>query len=159
MQQSYSYKKADFDKDGKDKDGVLLSDMIPHWEAGFYDEFSPFCANYLLANYSTMHLLKRCFYAKETEDFGMDGDFDLDTNLKIEEHSLRQTIYALGSSLNGNEDEPLYLVTDENVPDETVIFKYAPIDDDENDDEIPDPVDPTGSRDIVDEETEIECVK
>lgn len=141
MQQIYNFNQADFDDDGFNKNGKLFSDTIKDWEVEFNKEFNPFFANHILANNSTMLLLKRCFESTENEDYGMDGEFDFETNLKIETFSQRQTIYALGSDLKGNEDEPLYLVTDDKVSNGTIILKYIPDDDNES----PDPTEPVGA--------------
>jgi len=40
----------------------------------------------------------------------IDGEIDLDTNLEIEEHSERITVYAINTSWDM--DEPLYLIID-----------------------------------------------
>ncbi len=130
MQKIYNFKKAGFDYNGFNIDAKLFSDLIREWEVEFNKEFKPFFANYILANNSTMLLLKSCFVSSDTENFGMDGEFDIETNLKIEKYSQRQTIYALSSELN--EDEPLYLVVDNKVSDGTIILKYIPDNDAES---------------------------
>lgn len=96
----------------------------------FHLEFKPYFANYIVANSSTILLLKSCFVISEKVDFGSDG-YDLDTELKIEEYSKRQTVYALGSEIKENKDEPLFLVTDDKVSDGAVILKYISDRDDE----------------------------
>lgn len=136
MQQIYKFKKADFDNNGFHKDGELFSDLIREWELEFHKEFNPLCANYILANNSTMLLLKSCFVSADNEDYGMDGELDFETNLKIETHSQRQTIYALGSELKGHEDEPLYLVVDDKISDGIIILKHIP----DSEDEVSDPI-------------------
>ena len=64
----------------------------------------------------------------------MDGEYDLDTNLKLEDRSERTTIYGIGSKLD--EDEPLLLVRDNTMDDGMILLKYVP-DSDEGEDVSP----------------------
>lgn len=111
-------------------------DLIREWEDDFHERYSPFFANYLFANASTMILANKCLVVEPTEDMGMeliDGEIDIDTNLKVEHFSKRKTIYALGS--NHDQDEPLFFIRDEQMVDGSAILKYIP----ENEDDGFDP--------------------
>ena len=128
MEQHYKFSKWDFDKNGTNvKDGSFFLDLIEVWEKDFHDRFSPFFSNCLFCNSSTMILIKNCFVVEPNDDYGMElinGEIDLDKNLKIENHSKRQTVYAIGSKLD--EDEPMFLIIDESMVDGMVILKYIP---------------------------------
>ena len=63
----------------------------------------------------------------------INGDIDIETNIKIGKCSKRQTIYAIGSRLD--EDEPMFLVRDDTLADGMVILKYVP--DGDNEEAIP----------------------
>ena len=142
MQQLYKYNKADYDLKGFKKDGKLFSDTVGEWEIEFNKEFKPHCANYLLGNYSTIKLLSSCFNSIESSVFGMDGQFDLKTNLKNDESSEKEVIYAIGQTLD--EDEQLFIVMDNEVSDGIVILKYR-----SDDDETKDPIEPVNTRSKV----------
>lgn len=60
----------------------------------------------------------------------INGDVDLDANLTIENHSKRDTIYAIGSQADDN--EPLWLIVDDSVKDGTFELKYASEDEEED---------------------------
>lgn len=137
MHEIYRFNKNDYDEDGRNKsNGKLFSDTIREWELEFNKKFNPFFSNHIFANYSTMELLENCFVPTGTEDFGIDGQFDFETNLKIDKHNKRDLVYAIDSGIN--EDEPLFLIIDSKVSDGTVILKYIPENDDENNEpEIP----------------------
>ncbi len=143
QQQLYKYSKEDYDLNGFRKDGKLFSDTIGEWEIEFNKEFNPYCANYLLGNSSTIKLISSCFNSIESNEFGMDGQFDLETNLKIDEHNKKEIVYAIGQTLN--EDEQLFLVMDNKVSDGIVILKYIS----EDDDEIKKPTEPINTRSKV----------
>lgn len=101
--------------------------MVREWETDFHERYAPFFANYLWGNASTMILLKNCYQVEPNEDFGMDlinGMIDIDTYDKIENHSSRQTIFAIGS--NFDSDEPLAIVRDDRMADGIAILKYIP---------------------------------
>ncbi len=122
MQQIYTYNKPDFDNTGYNNQGKLFSDIIREWEVEFNKEFTPYFANHLIANSSTMRLFESCFKLVENGDFGMDGQFDFETNMKIDAHNKREITYAIGTE--ANDDEPLYLVIDNMVSEGKVILKY-----------------------------------
>ncbi|MCK9424363.1 MAG: hypothetical protein M0Q38_17400 [Bacteroidales bacterium] len=134
MEKHYKFNKWDFDENGANtKDGSFFLEVIGEWERDFHDRYYPFFSNYLFSNASTMILVKNCFILEPNEDCGMElinGNVDLDTNLKIDSHSKRHTIYAVGSRLD--EDEPIYLVIDESMVDGMVILKYIPDNDNED---------------------------
>ena len=128
MEQHYKFNYLEFNEDGNSSrvDECFL-DLIRKWEDDFHDRYSPFFANYLFANASTMILANQCLVTEPNEDLGMElieGEIDLDTNLKIENYSKRLTIYALGS--NHDLDEPLYFIRDDSMADGLVILKYVP---------------------------------
>ena len=142
MEQHYKFKKWDYNEDGTNtKDSSFFLEVIGDWERDFHDRYSPFFSNYLFGNASTMILVKNCLVIEPNEDCGMElinGKIDIDTNLKIDHHSHRQTIYALGSKLD--EDEPMFLVIDDSMVDGMVILKYIPDSDNENvSEEVPVP--------------------
>jgi hypothetical protein len=140
MEKHCKFSKWKFDDNGTSSiDGSFFLDLIGDWERDFHDHFTPFFSNFLFGNMSTMILIKNCFGLEPDEDFGMElinGTIDIDTNLKIESHSKRHTAYAIGSKLN--EDEPLFLVIDDNIVDGMVILKYIPdSDEDEAGSDVP----------------------
>ncbi len=137
MQEIYKFNKNDFDENGFNKfNGKLFCAIINEWEVEFNKAFYPLVANHLFGNSPTMKLLESCFFITEPEDFGMDGQFDFETNIEIDKHNPKGVTYALGSGVN--EDEPVFLIIDSKMYDGTVILKYLPDDDDENDEpEIP----------------------
>ncbi|MEI7726892.1 MAG: hypothetical protein WCK09_17415 [Bacteroidota bacterium] len=80
------------------------------------------------------------------EDCGMDlinGEIDIPTNIKIGKYSKRQTIYAIGSKID--DDEPMFLVRDDDMVDGMVILKYVP---DSNDDDEVNPINPVDAEKI-----------
>jgi len=134
VEQHYKFNNMEFDEGrNRIRNDELFLDLIRKWEDDFHDRYSPFFANYLFANASTMILANQCLVTEPNEDLGMElieGEIDLDTNLKIENYSKRLTIYALGS--NHDLDEPLYFIRDDSMIDGMVILKYIP-DHDEDD--------------------------
>jgi hypothetical protein len=123
MQQSYKFKNVDFGEGGFNKEGVLFIDIMQRWEEEFHKELYPFFANHIYANYSTMRIIKSCFQTDSVTDFGMDGELDFDENYEMEGYSGRKTIFAFGSQLEGNMNNPLYLVMDSNIKDGSLILK------------------------------------
>ena len=140
MEQHYKFNKWDYNEDGTNiKDGSFFLDVTGNWERDFHDRFYPFFSNCLVGNASTMILVKNCFITEPNEDCGMElinGDIDIETNIKIGKCSKRETIYAIGSRLD--EDEPLFLVRDDDMVDGMIILKYVPDgDEDEVSPEVP----------------------
>lgn len=144
ISETYQFKRSDYDKDGFNlHDGELFSEFIQDCEKEFHKKNGLYYANHLFANNLTMLLFKRCHFDTQDEDYGMElieGKIDLDTNLAIETHSERSTIYAIGSQ--ADDDEPLWLIVDDNVKDETFELKYIPEDDDGEEAENNIPVEP-----------------
>ena len=130
MEQHYKFDWKEYDHNGNNsRDGKFFMERLAEWEEDFHGRFSPFYATHLFGNNSAMHLIKRCFYFKQTEDVGMElfsGEIDIDKSLAIEKHSKRTTVYAIGSGLLDNDDEPLFLVRDDDMVDGMVILKYIP---------------------------------
>lgn len=134
MEQHYKFNPGDYNEHGTNlKNGNFFLDLIREWEIDFYDRYSPFFANCLFANVSVMIIIKNCLVTEPNEDCGwelINGEIDLDTTLKIGQHSKRPTIYGLSSNLD--EDEPLYLIIDDSMVDGMVILKYVPESDEED---------------------------
>ena len=133
ISETFHFIRSDFDKDGFNiHNGELFSEYIQDCEKDFHLKHGLYYADHLFANNLTMLLFKRCNFATENEDYGMElieGNVDLDTNLAIETHSERATIYAIGSQADDN--EPLWLIVDDNVNDESFELKYMPEDEDD----------------------------
>jgi hypothetical protein len=55
----------------------------------------------------------------------------------VDTHSDNNTIYAIGSELEGNEDEALFLVTDNDMVDGVVVLKFITDDNDNTEEEAP----------------------
>lgn len=139
------FKKCDFSTDGthlpSDK---FIMEIQQDWEADFYNKFKPYYANAISGHPSAMLRLTTYMEAGEESnaDFGMDlidGEIDIDTNLAIEEFSDHQTVYAIGSQLHNDEDNPLFLIKNENLAEEILVLSYIS-DDDDDDSEIYIPV-------------------
>lgn len=128
MEQLYEFNSKDYNADGTNfTDGQFFLEVIGKWEKDFHDRYFPFSSTHLIANTSSMILIKSCFDLGSKEDCGMDmidGEIDLDTNLKLEGYSERTTIYGIGSKLD--EDEPLLLVRDDTMGDGMILLKYVP---------------------------------
>jgi hypothetical protein len=128
MEQHYKFNKRDYNENGFNvKDGTFFLDIIGWWEKNFHDKYSPLFANCMSGNASTMILVKNCFITEPHEDFGMElinGNIDIQTNIKVGRCSKRQTVYAIGSRFDL--DEPMFLVRDNDMVDGMVILKYVP---------------------------------
>ena len=144
LQEMYRFQENDFYKTGQNaKTELLFTELINQFEMEFNKKY-PFCVpNYLFANYSVMQIIKTCTMnhdasPEETnydiEDYGMDlldqnMEVNFDINLKVDKKSSRHLVYAISSSKD--EEEPLFLIIDENVYPNTLVLKYIT---DENDD-------------------------
>ena len=141
-QEIYKFNRNNYNDDGFNiEDGSFLMDTVKEWEMDFHKKHPVCYANYLFSNDSTMILFNKCLNLDSNENCGMDlieGQIDLDTNLKIEEYSQSKIIYGIGSEIEENKDEPLFLVINEKIIDGTVVLKYIP-DDDSDEVEIPVP--------------------
>jgi len=144
INKKYCFKKNDYNPNGfhQYKDDYLFLDFIRECESDFFQEFYPFFGNGLFANISTMNLIKSCSNFDDNEIIGMeslDGEVDIDLNLKLENKSEFRTVYAIGSSIKGKEDEPVWLVVDDNLKDSEFILKYVPDDGNEEEKFVPSP--------------------
>jgi hypothetical protein len=86
-------------------------------------------ANALFGSGNVLRLIKCCFNDTDHVIFGMegvDGEFDIELNMKIESHSADQTVYAIGSGMEGREDEPLFLISDNSFDNNQFALKYVP---------------------------------
>jgi len=140
-QEYYSFKSSEFDKKGFHcSSGQWFMDVIGEFEHDFHVKFPDCFANHLFANHHTMALIDRAMDLEEHESSGMDmmdGEVDLDVNLALEEFSEESTVYAIGSKLEANEDEPIFLVINEKLPNDVLLLKYI---DDDAEDESENPV-------------------
>ena len=134
------FRNSDYSDDGTHlhSDRFIL-EVQRDWEELFYNKFKPFYANAIEGHPSAMLRLTRYMEAgEETDyDFGMeliDGEIDIDTNLKIEKFSKVHTVYAIGSQFHENEDEPLLLLKNDSLKEDILVIKYVP-DDDEGEEE------------------------
>lgn len=139
MQQLQNFNPDDHDENGFTKTGSLFTDLIVGWEREFHQKFKPLYANYLHGNFGTMKIIQNCFDEEELDRFGMDGDYDFETNLEVDAARKNQVpiVYALGSDLPDNEGEPLYLVEDSSMADGVVLLRYKPEGGDDDEDELP----------------------
>lgn len=141
-QEYYKFKKEDFDKQGfHTKTEQWFMDLIGEFEQDFHERFPTCYANHLFANHATMELINRAMNLDDDESSGMDlidGEVDLDVNLEMEEYSDTSTIYALGSKIEENEDEPIFLVINSKLSDGLILLKYL---DDDDGDGMEEPVD------------------
>ena len=140
------FKKLDFTTDGTQiLSGKWIYELQREWEAAFHNKFNPYFANILEGHPLAMHRLTRFMDGGEISgyDFGMeliDGEIDLDTNLAIEKFSYTKTVYAIGSQFHDDEDNPLFLIKNENISDEILVLKYVADDDATEEENIEIPV-------------------
>jgi hypothetical protein len=146
IQETYNFSAKDYNEEAFDvTTGEFFLELISRFENHFHDNH-PFCyANYLFANSSTMFLFNRALDLAPDELSGMDmidGKIDIEVNLEIEKFSKTKTIYAIGSNIKENEEEPLFLVINDKLTDGTIILKYIPDNDSEgnNNELINDPL-------------------
>jgi hypothetical protein len=137
IEKIFNFKPTDFGKDGfhKKRYLYLFFDFFKDCEKEFHKELQPYYSNAFFANYNTLLLLKSCFNAEEKEIFGMesvDDDINIELNLEIEKHSENKTVYAIGSNIEGRDDEPIFLIIDNDFSDTQFSFKYISDNDEEN---------------------------
>lgn len=116
--------------------GVIFTDTLCRWEEEFHNLYSPFFANFLFSNSIGMNLLDKCIMHDTPKKCGFElinGEVDLETCFKIEDYSEFSTIYAVGSRLEENLEEPIFLVIDDSLADGVFLLKYMP---DDGDDEM-----------------------
>jgi hypothetical protein len=143
-QEIYKFKNNQFKKTGfHSVTGQWFLDLIAEFETEFHNKFPHCYANHLFANNSTMNIVNKAFNMNDDESCGMeliDGEVDIDTNLEIEKFSSTKTVYAIGSKITENEDEPIFLVTNDGISDGIVLLKYIPDDEDLDEDKVLEPV-------------------
>ena len=142
MEKIIPFKKADFSNDGTHiTSGKFIYDLQRDWEESFHNQFNPYFANVLEGHPLAMQRLTLYMEGggESDYDFGMeliDGEIDIDTNLAIEEFSTEKTVYAIGSQFHDDEDNPLFLIKNENLTEEILVLKYVPDNDDEEEAEL-----------------------
>lgn len=136
----YKFELNQYDKEGVNTEtGVYFMLQIKEWEIDFHKKHPFYFANTLTANPSFMILLNRCLDLGNKQQCGMDyidGEIDLDVSLEIESHSEVKTVYAIGSEIEGNEDEPLLLMVDDRMRDGSVLLEYTEDSEDEEDETL-----------------------
>jgi hypothetical protein len=137
MEKIIPFKKADFSKDGTHiSTGKFIYDLQRNWEESFHNQFNPFFANVLEGHPLAMQRLTMYMEGgnESDYDFGMeliDGEIDIDTNLAIEKFSEEKTVYAIGSQFHEDEDNPLFLIKNDNLSEEILVLKYVSDNDEE----------------------------
>jgi hypothetical protein len=130
----YKFNNNNFKKTGfHSETGQWFLDLIAEFETKFHNKFPDFYANHLFANNSTMKIINKAFNMDDDENCGMeliDGEVDIDINLEIEKFSDTKTVYAIGSKITENEDEPILLVTNDNLQEGMLLLKYISDDED-----------------------------
>jgi hypothetical protein len=131
------FKKTDFSNDGIHlHTGKFIYDLQRDWKENFHNHFNPYFANVMEGHPLAMQQLTLYMEGGNESDFdfGMeliDGEIDIDTNLAIEEFSEEKTVYAIGSQFRDEEDNPLFLIKNENLTEEILVLKYVPDSDEE----------------------------
>lgn len=137
IQEYYKFKKNEFDENGVHiKTQKWFMDLIKEFEEDFHNRFPHCFANHLFASSSTMLLINKAMNLDFNESCGMDlidGEVDMEVNMEIENHSEMTTVYAIGSKLEENEEEPIFLISNDEISDELIVLKYIPDDDDSED--------------------------
>lgn len=142
MEKIIPFKKSEFTKSGTHiSSGKYLLELQRDWEEEFHQQFHPYYANVLEGHPVAMKRITNYLEGDNSKyDAGMeliDDKMNIDTNLAIEEFSESHTIYAIGSQLHDDEDNPLFLVKNENLVEEILILKY--VDDNKNEEAEPVP--------------------
>lgn len=120
--------------------GRFILEKLREWETSFHEKFFPVYANVLEGHPLAMARLSRyCDEGgKSGLDFGMDlidGEIDIDANMEMDDHSESTMVYAIGSQINEDEDEPLLLVKNAALKDDILVLRYED-DNDGNGDEV-----------------------
>lgn len=142
MEKLFYYKRLDYGESGfhKSRGDYNFLDFIFDCEKEFHREMKPLYANIMCAGSATFTLLKSTF-RDDFLEFGMesiDGEIDMELNEKLDKYSSKATVYGLGSRMDFNFGEPIWLVTDDNFPGECFSLKYKPDDDDDDEgEEVP----------------------
>jgi hypothetical protein len=128
MQEKFTFKKNNFNHLGICKEtGLLFIEYVFKWEKNFNKKYPSYFANYLFCNQKTMNIINRSMDLNQNESCGMDlinDTIDVDANLEMERYSKRRNIYAIGSMIQSNLDEPIFLVCDDKCSDGIVKLKY-----------------------------------
>lgn len=112
-------------------DGKTIFDLQKEWETMFHNQFSPYFANVIEAHSTAMERLT-LYYENGIEtnyDFGIKLSKEKDKGLTAEQFSKKEIVYALGSKLKENDDSPLFLIKNDDLAPEVVVFKYICIGD------------------------------
>lgn len=142
MELTVPFKKSDFTATGEHKPtGKLIFELQQEWEELYHYKFNPLYANVIEGHPSAMQRLTQYFEPDDSTryDFGMeliDGEIDIDTNLEIDKHTQADTVYAIGSRLQPDEDGfglPVFLIKNDKLKDNILVLRYDP-EDDENED-------------------------
>ncbi|MEI7726889.1 MAG: hypothetical protein WCK09_17400 [Bacteroidota bacterium] len=138
MQQHYKFKPSAFNADGVNrKDGTFILELVRKWEQNFHDRFSPFYANYLYANYSTMRLIQNCIAIGDQKNRGIEayqGPVYIGKSYKSEKVVIRPyTIHAIGSKFDV--DVPIWFGRDHTIADGLAILTHDSDSDDNTDNE------------------------
>lgn len=142
MELVITFEAAEYTDDGTHiPSNKFIMELQRDWEVAFHNQFDPYYANKIEGHPSAMlRLTKYMEQGEETEyDLGMeliDGKEDVDTSFEIEKFSEYKTVYAIGSQLHDDEDEPLFLIKDPTLDENILVFKYVPDDDDDADGEV-----------------------
>jgi hypothetical protein len=146
------FRNTDYSDDGTHlASDRFIMEVQREWEELFYNKFKPFYANAIEGHPSSMLRLTRYMEAGEKTDydFGMDlidGEIDIDTNLKIGKFSKVHTVYAIGSQFHENEDEPLLLLKNDGLKEDILVIKYVPDNNGEENETENIPVDSTSMK-------------
>ena len=138
---------TEFSNDGThvQKDKFILN-LQREWEEIFHNKFNPFFANAIEGHPSAMLRLTNYMDTGEeiNYDFGMeliDGEIKIETNLEIEKFSKFTTVYAIGSQLQLEDDEPILLIKNDSLKEDILVLKYIPENDGYDNEFINMPVD------------------
>ena len=135
------FSKTDYTDDGTHiHSGKYVMELQTEWEEQFHNKFKLFYANALEGHPSSMLRFTQYMDAGDDSnyDFGMeliDGEVDIDANLKIEKFSKVSTVYAIGSQFHDDEDNPILLIKIDSLPEDILVLKYIADDDEEDEKE------------------------
>ncbi len=140
LEMIFPFDEKEYTEDGTHiESDLFILEQQTIWEEEFHNKFKPIYANVIEGHPKAMLRFTNYIYGEDSGmDFGselIDGKIDLDTNMEIEEFSDLQTIYALGSRFQ-SDDEPLFLIKNPALKENILVFKYDP-DDDDDDEETP----------------------
>lgn len=128
MLELYNFNKQTFNQKGIcEKSGLLFVEYIFQWEKDFNKKYPSYFANHLFCNQKTMNIINRSMGLEQDESCGMDlinDKIDFDASIEMERYSKRKNIYAIGSMIQSNLDEPIFLVCDDKCSDGTIKLKY-----------------------------------